>query len=471
LLPWYFSERLPNRASPGTTRLSIGGLLVLALGCGGQSVSHHSDSNAAGTSATGATSGSGDGGAAGRFSAAGAGNGGSLATIHAPPPDFDLTIEPDMAVAYMIDPAHTGAQPSATIDPPLSLLWSRRFDGAVSYPLVIGSRIFVTANAAGLRIPTLYALDAATGATLWQVTPFGTDPTSTSAELAYDRGYVFAADTSGHVAAFAAETGATAWNVKLDAYTFVSFPVAAGGAVFLVGTAFDGDYLYALNEADGSIVYRTSSVLGEPTLGDRLVFATSGCFETNALAIETGAEVWHYRPDDCFVGGDGRTGFWRNYLFAENSSGAVGVLDTVNGALFQQLNPPDVFWPMTFGQAPLAVEARDPDGATALVSYTGAILEDKVVPIDSRPRLPVLSTAHYGYALFAQEVTDPLNLAAIDPDTGVTAWQTTEKDAIPGDPEWNDLGGNPYPGIAAGSERIVIGVKRTVAAYASLAVK
>lgn len=412
-------------------------------------------------SGAGGTSTSGAGGAAGTGAVAG--------TSGAPPPDFDLTLEPDAAVTYMIDPAHSGAQLGLSIDPPLNLIWSRRFDGAVSYPLIVGERVFVTANGAGLRIPTVYALDAATGETLWQATPFGSDETSTSAQLAYDRGRVFAADWRGHVAAFDAETGATAWSVTLDTYAYVSFPVAVGGAVFVIGPSSDNTHLYALNEQDGSIVYRMPSQLGDPTIGDGSVFATSGCFETSALDLKTGAERWHY-VGECYGGGGGRTGFWANYLFVADTT-PIGVLDTVNGGLYRTLDPPGIVWPMTFGKAPLAAEARDTNGANALVTYNAGIEEQRAVPLEHWPRLPVLSTKNHAYVLFAEENTYPFNLAAVDPDTGATTWESSEKDAIPADPDWINQGGNPYEGIAAGSERIVIGVNRTVAVYASLEVK
>src|SRR5205807_1436882 len=72
----------------------------------------------------------------------------------------------DDAVSYRIDPAHSGAQPGDTLAPPLIQRWSVDLGGNVSYPLIAGGRIFVTAADANYG-SRLYALDPGTGATLW----------------------------------------------------------------------------------------------------------------------------------------------------------------------------------------------------------------------------------------------------------------------------------------------------------------
>src|SRR6185295_15247395 len=64
---------------------------------------------------------------------------------------------PGQAVAYQIDPAHTGSQ-FDTVSPPLGKRWTRDFGGPMSYPLIAGGKVYVTS------FSRLYALDATTGA-------------------------------------------------------------------------------------------------------------------------------------------------------------------------------------------------------------------------------------------------------------------------------------------------------------------
>src|ERR1700745_291630 len=102
------------------------------------------------------------------------------------------------AVAYQIDPAHTGSQLDGPT-PPLTPRWSRDLGGPISYPLIAGGKVFVT-----VRNPTptdgyigtsIYALDAATGATSWgPINLLGNRPWS---NLAYESGRVFALNYDG----------------------------------------------------------------------------------------------------------------------------------------------------------------------------------------------------------------------------------------------------------------------------------
>src|SRR5262249_52907512 len=94
----------------------------------------------------------------------------------APRPDAEppCVIEPNAAraVAYQIDPAHTGAQPDGTISLPLRLRWAHDFSYYVppSYALAANGRVFVVAGGADLEqlyVPAVWALDGRSGKTLW----------------------------------------------------------------------------------------------------------------------------------------------------------------------------------------------------------------------------------------------------------------------------------------------------------------
>src|SRR5438876_5925622 len=85
-----------------------------------------------------------------------------------PPPIPDA----DQAVTYQNDVAHTGLQNGDSLRPALSRKWSVDLDGSVSYALIAQEMMYVTVadpppavgSPHGAR---LYALDQATGQTVW----------------------------------------------------------------------------------------------------------------------------------------------------------------------------------------------------------------------------------------------------------------------------------------------------------------
>ncbi len=69
------------------------------------------------------------------------------------------------AVAYQIDPAHTGSQSDGPL-PPLARRWSRDLGGPISYPLIAEGKVFVIVASPPEWGTKLYALDEETGATV-----------------------------------------------------------------------------------------------------------------------------------------------------------------------------------------------------------------------------------------------------------------------------------------------------------------
>src|SRR5437762_9887159 len=96
-----------------------------------------------------------------------------------------------LAVAYQINVAHNGVQTDSALTPPFSLRWRVTLPAQVSYPLIAEGRVFVTAASSAdnaTRTPVLYALDQASGRTLWsQTLPLEWQ----RANAAYDAGRIF----------------------------------------------------------------------------------------------------------------------------------------------------------------------------------------------------------------------------------------------------------------------------------------
>src|SRR6185503_1419934 len=158
-----------------------------------------------------------------------------------PPPTPSPTPTPSgpgQAVAYQIDPTHSGAQFDPTLNTPLTQRWSRDLGSPTSYPLIAGGRIFVLAGV------NLYALNSTNGATLW-----GPIDVGNSRGVAYDSGRVFSVNFNGLLRGFDASNGTQVWTRQLSGQAFTSPPTATGGTVYVSGFST----LYAVNASDGSI--------------------------------------------------------------------------------------------------------------------------------------------------------------------------------------------------------------------------
>lgn len=89
---------------------------------------------------------------------------------------------------YQNNAAHTGLAPGSSLPTALKRLWKKDFQGSVSYPLVVGNRIFVTAVPADNTAGTVhaFAFDKRTGRQLWKPVAIGDQGDQNS--LAYGSG-------------------------------------------------------------------------------------------------------------------------------------------------------------------------------------------------------------------------------------------------------------------------------------------
>jgi len=120
---------------------------------------------------------------------------------------------PDEAVAFQINPGHTGAVENDSLTPPLTMRWSRNLGAQVSYPLIAGGRVFVTTGSSN-STAKLIALEQKTGQTIWG--PIELGGSSPASYAAYEGGKVFTVNYDGEVRAFEAATGAELWLLTPD---------------------------------------------------------------------------------------------------------------------------------------------------------------------------------------------------------------------------------------------------------------
>jgi outer membrane protein assembly factor BamB len=140
------------------------------------------------------------------------------------------------------------------------------------------------------RVPgstwAVYALNAATGAFLWQ---YETSPIFGSPAVA--NGMVYAIDGAA-VYALDANTGSLIWQYNVTSQSYYGSPTIADNVLYF--TSADGT-VNALNATTGSHIwsYKTAGeILNAPAVANGLVYVTSGPGIVYALNAATGAVVW-----------------------------------------------------------------------------------------------------------------------------------------------------------------------------------
>jgi outer membrane protein assembly factor BamB len=237
------------------------------------------------------------------------------------------------ANAYQLNAGHTGATPDG-VWAGAAKRWSVNLGASISYPLIVGNDVFVTAgdnNSSGSR---LYALDANTGAVKWgPVEVGGGNPWS---GLAYDGGRIFTVNEHGTMEAFDATSGALKWAVQLpNQYLFSSPPTAAGGLVY-TGGAGSGGTVYAVDESTGAVVWTSSVMNGDnssPAVSSGGVYVSYACGQTYDFAPGSGALLWHVNTS-C-EGGGGKTPVLANGRLYVRDFQFPGIFDASTGSLLR----------------------------------------------------------------------------------------------------------------------------------------
>jgi outer membrane protein assembly factor BamB len=234
------------------------------------------------------------------------------------------------AVAYQINPAHTGAQPGDKLVLPLCRRWSRDLGGAPSYALVAGGRVFVTAASSGVGRTRIFALDERSGAVLWGPIDLGGE--SSWSNAAYDRGRVFAVNAAGALYAFEEATGAIVWQIALpNAYAFSAPPTASGGFVYVSGAGIGGT-VFAVDEANGNVVWSkpvSSGDISSPAVSADGIYVSYACNRAYGFAPSNGALLWQYGAG-CSGGGGKTVALHGGKVYARDASGNV-ILDALLG--------------------------------------------------------------------------------------------------------------------------------------------
>ena len=357
-----------------------------------------------------------------------------------PPPTPTPTPTPGasgQAVAYQINPAHTGSQ-FDTVNPPLMQRWSRDLGSSTSYPLIAGGKVFVVAGT------SLYALNGTNGATVWGPIDLGIYPS-----IAYESGRVFAVNRTGLLRAYDATTGTEQWSRQLAGQLFTSPPTALGGTVYVSGF----QTLYGVNANDGTVKWSAPNFGGDhssPAVTPSAVYVSYACNQAFAVSPATGAQIWHH--NSTCAGGGGRTSvFYNGRVYIRDVSLGNRALDSGTGIEVGEYlaGPAPAFSGTTgFFLNGSTLEARDINSHVVKWSFTGD------GNLSSAP-IVVNGTVFVG--------STGGKLYALDTNTGANVWTGTVGAAVNRPDEHNS--GSPLTGLGAGEGLIVVPASNLVVAY------
>ena len=352
----------------------------------------------------------------------------------------------DQAVAYQVDHGHSGAIADAGIAAPLAQAWSVTLPGAASYPLIVNGRVYVTTTER-----QLYALNQATGATIWSRGIGG--GTYGWSGLAYDRGRIFTVNTDGLLTAVDAASGDTLWSKQMPGqYSFSSEPTAADGMVY-VGGSGSGGTLYAVRASDGRVLWTRAVANGDhssPALDADRVFVTYPC-QDYAFSRISGDQLWH-NSTGC-SGGGGRTPVRAgDVLIVRDGSGGARVLSAATGAVLGPLNSGPA--PAVAGGVAYALSAS----SLKAVAQSGTGVNLWTFAGDGGlVSAPLVAGDH----VFAGSSTGMLY--ALDPAAGTVDWSANVGAAMTFPDEHNVIG--PVTGMGAANGTIVVPAGAKLVAY------
>jgi outer membrane protein assembly factor BamB len=203
-----------------------------------------------------------------------------------------------------------------------ALLWQYTTGRLIaSSPAVAGGAVY-----AGSTDEKVYALDAGTGALLWTYNA-GSEVRSGPA-VAHGRVYI--ADQDGELFALNATSGDLVWNYETGEEIVSSGPVVSGNTVYIRTT---GGILYAIDGSTGTLLWNrpgADSVESAPAVASGTIYIGDWDGTVSALDAGTGEMLWNYT-----AGGPVRNSpsYANGIVYAGSSDGTIFALNATTGEL------------------------------------------------------------------------------------------------------------------------------------------
>jgi len=366
----------------------------------------------------------------------------------------------DQAVAYQVDPAHSGAQPQDSLMTPLKQEWAIDFQNPVSYPLIAGGKVFVTVrndapantNAAGTA---LYALDEVSGRSIWGPSDLGGGLWSAAT---YENGRIFAQNNDDLMRGFDVGTGNQVWAAQLAwGQDEVAPPTARGGTVYSAGywhIIGAGGFVAGLKEADGTPAWpafvSTYGGRSSPAVSSSDVYVST-VFNAYDVNASTGQQRW-------------------------SAAGTVGLTTVLGGGrLYERgpgYTPNNIIHDATTGQN---LGSFDADPPPAFDGSRGFFLNTYTLHARDMTTLP--GSSLWSFSGDGGLVSAPLvvhgivyigslsgMLYGLNETTGAVVWSTNVGSPFAGPDEQNNA---TTTGMAAGEGLLVVAAGNRLVAYVS----
>jgi outer membrane protein assembly factor BamB len=254
-----------------------------------------------------------------------------------------------------------------TLGTSLTRAWSVEIDGGSNRqrlgaaPVIGGGKLYaIDVNA------MVHAYAANTGASAWEASIATTDKKARSARfgggVSFDDGKVFATDGLGDVVALDATSGKELWRAKPGA-PLRGAPSVANGQVYVLS---QDNQLYVLSQADGTVVWtasgsiETQGVFGvaAPAVSQGTVVAGFSSGELNAYRYENGRTLWQDALSRSSISTsvssladiDADPVIDRGIVFAVGQGGRMVALEIVSGQRLWEQNFAGISTPWVAGE-------------------------------------------------------------------------------------------------------------------------
>ena len=168
-----------------------------------------------------------------------------------------------------------------------SIRWVVYLGQTYTSPAVDNKTVYVASS------PALYALDAATGNTIWT---YPLPLYSVNSSFAVGEGRVYTIAGSEELYALDAKSGALLWTYTSGDNTYFTNPAIANGIVY-VGM---GNTFYALSACNGTVLWTLPLGSTDAAIANGIVYFGSGDF-LYAVNAMTGAQLWRFHGAQSFA--------------------------------------------------------------------------------------------------------------------------------------------------------------------------